>query len=401
MNASSKEKLRHALEWGVRAVTAEWLWDCIRIGEKKPIGVYRVSYGYPGDESLKNISTSKTDNTLQVECHAPDLGRERPQRDQLRESGHRPHPNASVPVPEQPSSVKVHGQADEAKIRSDTNASHATKEEPNDNDDDKDDDTAIPNENYEGNGNITQPTSEHFSRPCNDLTSSHAFPANSAPLTEVSPNPTPKPSLSPDKTFQPAKPALPQHDSLSTDITSLLAHHQRGPANSSVSSATEMTTAPADQAHIPRRSRKRQLFGRAPSNMSAPSLGSRASSVDTMNTDGLGTPLEPASMHTEYSGKVVTDSVKVDPMTFYAQHQDEEEDASKQQLQLTQLGYEDPEVGAWRERVVRKMKGGGQKEKTPRKMDGRMMGRTVGTVKDLVGSGIGSVARRTRHAGSR
>ena len=128
---------------------------------------------------------------------------------------------------------------------------------------------------------------------------------------------------------------------------------------------------------------------------------SRASSVDTMNTDGVGTPLEPASFPAELSGKVVTDNVKVDPMTFYAQHQDEEEDASKQQLQLTQLGYEDPEVGAWRERVVRKMKGGGQKEKMPRKTDGGLVGRTIGTVRDLVGGGAGSVARRTRHAGAR
>lgn len=118
-----------------------------------------------------------------------------------------------------------------------------------------------------------------------------------------------------------------------------------------------------------------------------------------MNTDGVGTPLEPGSYHAESSNKVGHDSVKVNAMTFYAQHQDEEEDASKQQLQLTQLGYGDPEVGAWREGFGRKRKGGA-KEKTPRKTEG-MMGRTIGTVKDLVGSGIGSVARRTRHAGAR
>ena len=365
------------------------------------IGAYRVSCGSLGNASLGSLSKSKVDKPLQVAGHAAGLERERPRRDRLRESGKGPRPKDPVPVPEQPDCVTLHRQASEAETRSDTKASHAAKEELiTDNDDDEDDDTVRPNDEHEDYDNIKQPTSE-YSRKSKDLISFHSLSAKSTALSEISPNPTPKPSLSPEKPSQASNSPQPQRNSLSTAITSLLAHHQRGPAHSSFSSAKAIVTAPLDQAHPPRRSRKRQLLGRAPSNLSARSLGSRASSVDTMNTDGLGTPLEPASLHTESSGKVVNDSVKVDPMTFYAQHQDEEEDASKHQLQLTQLGYEDPEVGAWRERVVRKMKGGGQKEKTPRKLDGGMMGRTIGTVKDIVGSGAGSVARRTRHAGAR
>lgn len=384
-------------------MTAEWLWDCIRIGEKKPIGAYLVSCGSPGKVPLRSLSTSETNKPLQAGCHAPGLEMQRPRRDRLLDSGQRPTLNDPIPAPVQSHSVKAHRQAGEAETCSDTKASHAQREESNNDDDEEEDDTTTrPNdddEDHEDHDNITQPTSEYSSR--KDLTLSHPLPAKSSPLTEISPNPTPRPSLSPDKPFEPAKPPLPQHNSLSTAITSLLAHHQRGPTNSSFSSAISTTTAPLDQAHPPRRRRKRQLLGRAPSNLSARSLGSRASSVDTMNTDGVGTPLEPASFHAKCSGKVVHDSAKADPMTFYAQHQDEEEDASKQELQLTQLGYEDPEVGAWRERVVRKMKGGGLKEKTPRKTDAGVMGRTIGTVKDLVGSGAGSVARRTRHAGAR
>lgn len=375
-------------------MTAEWLWHCIHIGEKTPIDAYRIGGGSPRNVSSRSLSRRETDEGLQAELPGSGLKREQPRRDRLREPGQRPPRDGSFPVLIQPHSVNGNRAASEAETCSESKASPSIKEELNDNDAGEDNATTKANnddDDDDDDDNRTQPTSECASRKLKDLISSHDLPVKSSPLTEISPNPTPKPSLSPDKSLEPIKPPpQPQQNSLSTAITSLLAHHPRSLTNS---------TAPFDHAQPPRRSRKRQLLGRAPSNLSARSLGSRASSVDTMNTDGVGTPLELGSYHADSSNKAVNDSVKVDAMIFYAQHQDEEKDAAEQQLQLTQLGYEDPEVGAWRERVVRKMKGG-PKEKTPRKTEG-MMGRTIGTVKDIVGSGTGSVARRTRHAGAR
>ena len=361
---------------------------------------YRVNDDSPGNFLPRSLSTSETEKALRNKRRVPGLEKERPREDNLREFGQASRPKEPLSVPIHTRPVDAHRQARELDICSDRTASHAESPKERERHDD-DDDTVQPHNDREDHDSAKDPISEFRPRNSTDLISLHTFAARASPLTGISPNHTPKPSVSPDKLSLPADLPQPQQNSLSTAITSLLAHHQRNSDNSSFSSATAITTAPLDQSHPPRRSRKRQLLGRAPSNLSARSLGSRASSVDTMNTDGVGTPLEPASFHAEGAGKFVDASAKVDPMTFYAQHQDEEEHASKQQVQLTQLSYEDPEVGAWRERVVRKMKGGKQKEKTPRKGDGGPRARTIGTVRDIVGSGTGSVARRTRHAGAR
>jgi DNA replication regulator DPB11 len=40
---SRKEKLRHAYEWSIPAVSAEWLWDSIRRTRKMPLETYRIA----------------------------------------------------------------------------------------------------------------------------------------------------------------------------------------------------------------------------------------------------------------------------------------------------------------------------------------------------------------------
>ena len=145
--------------------------------------------------------------------------------------------------------------------------------------------------------------------------------------------------------------------------------------------------------------RRRQLLGRATSNISNHSNGSagaaaalsRASSVDTINTDGLGTPLD----HSHNSYPVVVRKTSLDIPSLKALHYADlgsplDAEADKQNLQqCTQLGYEDPDVKAWRERVMRKMGGGGEE-----KGEGRRVMRVTGTVVDSkVGKGV---AGRTR-----
>ena len=220
--------------------------------------------------------------------------------------------------------------------------------------------------------------------------SSHTLRARSAPLTEISLNPSPKPSPSPVKSIASQEsvksPRAEQQNSLCTAINSLLAHHQRGVSN-----------APANATEIPRLGRrKRHLLGRAPSNLSTRSNGSanfsRASSVDTLNTDGLGTPIEPSISNAR---KASTEKITVLRNT---EDQDTEEEAG-QKLQMTQLGYEDPEVKVWREKVVKKI--GGGKEVVSSKMDGGGRVKGIGTVTDVVGRGAHGAGRRTRRSGGR
>ena len=66
-------------------------------------------------------------------------------------------------------------------------------------------------------------------------------------------------------------------------------------------------------------------------------------------------------------------------------------DREQPQLQMTQLGYEDPDVAAWRERVTAKMAGEKPKSK------GMTPGRKSGGKGDVEVGGLG-IAKRTRGA---
>ena len=225
------------------------------------------------------------------------------------------------------------------------------------------------------------------------------------PLNELCPNSPVKP-ISPPKT-SPAKSVRPisshqNTESLSTEISSLLAHHQREQSNPPPLLRTESSTLGR---------RKRQLFGRAPSNLSAQNISlSRASSVDTMNTDGLGTPLE-ASHPTATSLLKNKDanakkldcknSITASVLATYLENDDHfhEDEEAKQKLQMTQLGYEDPEAEVWRQKLTRKMGAvGGGKEEKGGAVEVRIKSSRV-TVKDDVGIRGQSVSTRTRRAG--
>ena len=68
-------------------------------------------------------------------------------------------------------------------------------------------------------------------------------------------------------------------------------------------------------------------------------------------------------------------------------------DREQPQLQMTQLGYEDPDVAAWRERVTAKMAGEKPKSKGMTVTPGRKSGGKA----DLEAGGLG-IAKRTRGA---
>ena len=102
-----------------------------------------------------------------------------------------------------------------------------------------------------------------------------------------------------------------------------------------------------------------------------------------MNTDGVGTPLEPSNSfrHSSKPENNSSNNINNDnnnnsttptadfPLNLYStSHYDDDPDrleSQNQHLQMTQLGYEDPDVAAWRERVAIKMSGGKVKPGTP------------------------------------
>lgn len=106
-----------------------------------------------------------------------------------------------------------------------------------------------------------------------------------------------------------------------------------------------------------------------------------------MNTDGLGTPLETSTTHT----RAAADE------SFAVLHGFGEKEGFResieQPLQMTQLGYEDPDVRAWRERAIKKLGGAG-----PIEPDAGKRVKGIGVVTDVGGRGARGVGRRTRQA---
>ena len=82
----------------------------------------------------------------------------------------------------------------------------------------------------------------------------------------------------------------------------------------------------------------------------------------------------------------------------YAEEAEKAEKAEVEQgpeMQMTQLGYEDPDVQAWRARIVKKMGGGDEFEDESL----RMRKRNFDVVKDVTYGRSKGVAGRTRAAG--
>lgn len=81
--------------------------------------------------------------------------------------------------------------------------------------------------------------------------------------------------------------------------------------------------------------------------------------------------------------------------------QDEEQEDEESTPRGTQLGYHDPEVGEWRERMVRKMAGKSE-VKGIGTGNGKGIGSDIGTVKDVDrGGGEAGSGRATRQRGLR
>ncbi|KAL9101712.1 MAG: hypothetical protein Q9163_003055 [Psora crenata] len=359
------EKLRHAQLWRIPAVRAEWLWDCIRKGKLVPFKPYLVQplaapeAGTVIPELAKAsdpVTKSSTDDFLaqsskeRVKRIPKQCG---PSKDVHKQPGKDSAPLTS------PENLQTYVFPDDAGPQIDRLA--------------KDDSTLEALADSSSSRTLSKMS---ISYPLQEITP-NSSPPKPLPQEETPKLPPPKQkSPSPRASKSPVRPPPDDH-SLGPAISSLLAHHQRTSSNAAARKPFSV-----NNGSQPRR-RRRQLLGRAPSNLSSHSLNlSRASSVDTMNTDGLGTPLD-SSLANSWERNGAASRV------VYDIDHEEERKKQEEQMQMTQLGYEDPDVKLWRERVARKMGAGkivDEKEaENPNKGSAR------------VAEGLG-IAKRTRQA---
>lgn len=344
------EKLRYAIRYKIPIVRADWLWDSVRGGILKPFDPYIIR---PPCTESHDPDSEMLDKVPKDDCLM--IG----SRNSAVESNKPANSRSLVGLIPDISMNKLLTHQDKLKIvPQDENAEEKSIT----------DQLAISNDETE------------------KVNLSQAPGAPAKPLQEISFNSSPSKPTVPS----PLKPVMrPKHDdddSLGPTISSLLAHRQR-------SSASFAQIPTSDTSKSGRR--RRQLLGRAPSGISARSNGSinisRASSVDTANTDGLGTPLEASSslVGNASSGTLAALWASSD------QQQHAVGEAVDDHLQMTQLGYEDPDVRLWRNRVVEKL-GGVMEIEPDRAKEGEKRAKSIGVVKD-VGKSSG-VAKRTRLA---
>ena len=353
-----------ALEWKVPAVSADWLWDSLRSGRREPFDPYLIhtaSQAGSNETSLQGASAGSKQIQENTEGPLPTTAKHDTRKKKQR-TGNRGEQE-----------VSRNHRTD--LIRQSNKSRNALSRQSF-----SDDSAMTINAADEGpQGASRTDTKQNGSvagRPISD-----GLPE---PLQERSPNSPPKPQITDARPANKLPPELnkPQPESMAPEINSLLAHYQQ---------QNPTVIAPNRQ--------KRRIFGRAESNLSNRSTGSvrisRASSVDTMNTDGVGTPLEPVhpTLKRTESKHALTASLLADH-----DEQAEEDELARQKMQMTQVGYEDLEGEASRERLMRKMGGGVDvarfKVATPK-------AKSQGTVKDIVGVGVQSVSKRTRQAGAK
>ncbi|KAJ5431079.1 hypothetical protein N7445_008811 [Penicillium cf. griseofulvum] len=344
---ASVDKLRHTAEWGVPAVSADWLWISIQTGQKKPFEPYIVRRQLP-----QNASNIVKLGSLSAKRKQPD----------------RQHDERRADSPHNISTESTNGSMTEKR---NSGKSAVTRTIP------------IVGDGFEADAPKASVPESRSPTPA-------TIPEKQAPEEPSAKQPTPSTDSVP-----PTGPSA-----LDTALSGFL---QQARAAKSRQQSESTTT--NDDGDPPRRKRK-PLLGRAPSHSSArvlegPSPISRASSIDTLNDDGLGSALESAlptrdnsisrsNSRVEQSLSSMLSGGKFDFLNDKLPARNEEEDEENQAPQMTQLDYEDSDAAAMRAELLRdagKLSGKTMKAGTS--------GLLVGEVRELEDIGWGS-GRRTR-----
>ncbi|KAI2789961.1 hypothetical protein POX_d05462 [Penicillium oxalicum] len=337
---ASSDKLRHTSEWGVPAVSADWFWISVKAGQKKSFEPYIVRKGvsqHPSSDGGLNADSASGKQFRQLSAKA---------------SSRIPTTNQDAPV-KQPVEKSLHDGNSASRLM-------------------------IP-----GDGFVDEKSAEH---PQASVAESRSPSPDRSKATTLSEDPP-----------EPLKAAGPS--ALDSALKGLL---QQAQAAKTRRQSESMTT---DEGSHPLRRKRKPLLGRAPSHSShrAAELShapSRASSIDTLNDDGLGSVLESAgntrensfsrtnSRH-EQSLSSIFSGAKFDFLAHPAGESVAHEDEENQQPQMTQLDYEDPDAKAMRAEFLRNA---GKLADKATDADSEML---LGQVRELEDVGWGH-GRRTR-----
>lgn len=341
--SASREKLRHTCEWGVPAVSVDWLWMSIQSGEKKPFEPYLIKMS-----SSQAPRPSKEPTTISTHASSS-MG-----SCQLRNS-------------EQPD------------CETSLNDQHASS------------DLLLPDKASasQRNGKLTSNNASKMSN--EDPKRSHLdLPSNSPTPAKDQPQYSSVDETSPKNTSNPVSPSA-----LDRAVSGLL--KQARAANYGAHS--DMSAGENDQ---PRSRRRKPLLGRAQTNPTnrtgdQPAI-SRASSIDTLNEDGCGSAIESdgnlLSRGNSRSGRSFSCLLNGGRVEFEEDplvHRKSNEPDGDEALPMTQLNYEDPDAVAMRAKILR------QAGKTPSKELPNKQALVLGEVKELEDVGWGT-RRRTRKA---
>ncbi|KAJ6081336.1 hypothetical protein N7499_006210 [Penicillium canescens] len=340
---ASLDKLRHTAEWGVPAVSADWLWISIQTGQRKPFEPYIVRRGISQNSSSAEKSASASAKRKQ-----PHNGGER---------------RESIPSNISTKSTK-HSTEKRGLKRTDLNRTAPVIG------DGFEDDAPKPS--------VPESRSPSPDRPPERPTTEEQNPKQ--PTLSADPAPATGPSA------------------LDTALSGLL---QQARAAKSRQQSDSTTT--NEDGSYPQRRKRKPLLGRAPSHSSnrvldGPRAVSRASSIDTLNDDGLGSAIESANPTRDNSISRSNSRIEqslssmLSGGNFDFLHdrlpRTEDEDEENQEPQMTQLDYEDPDAAAMRAEFL-KNAGKVSSKKSDR------AGVLVGEVRELEDIGWAS-GRRTR-----
>jgi DNA replication regulator DPB11 len=342
--SASHDKLRHTTEWGIPAVSADWFWISIQSGQKKPIEPYIVRKQI----NQSNSSMSKPASKEQPRYHV-EKGRDGTSRGS---TGSSHKERIDKPVSARNSNTRI---------------------------------MPIIGDGFSKEDDPFEPPKP--SVPESRSPSPEKAPENLPSEDQISNQPAP------DETTLAAAPSA-----LDTALKGLLQQAQAAKTRKQ----SENTPTNEEDNYPPRRKRK-PLLGRASSHHSKPEATgpSRASSIDTLNDDGLGSAMESAdptrdnslsrtNSRNDQSLSSIFSGARFDFLAKDLPTQIDGEDEENQEPQMTQLDYEDADAAAMRAEFLREA---GKDVGKIKKPDAG----SLGQVRELEDIGWGSGRRTRKH----
>lgn len=365
---AGEEKLRHAHEWCIPVVSVDWLWACIRSGQRQPFRPFLLKQGQKSKEMFSSpkggVAVEQADSLQAGRRHefAPDM--------QQIEPGSR----SRITVHRKSYPNNLEGDGNSNKHKEKLNPGEGFLKSPCREESNRD----YPNRKKVATTESVTTKDGHENEEFVDRETDQNGIA--LPLQEVSPNPPPKSetvSAAPKTRLfrhfdgHSSGPVLDKesHTLSAPETTSKSLQTPIPPPPSSINGAIKellgkSKTKPSTSIRSNGDTGKKRLQGRALSNMSNSSRDgsnvrvSRASSIDSVNTDGLGSVIlddksdsrrnsSGAAGNASLTGRASASETGLRQASFdlgdAALYREEYPEEVEEPPQMTQLGYDNPD----------------------------------------------------------